>query len=53
MTPEQCTLLGALLLEARNWLEQEDGETFDRCTLDDAVTVVAAIRRRLVREGAR
>lgn len=53
MTPEACTALGVLLLEARDWVREHDPGNLDAELLDGAVDAVARIRSSLVAEGAR
>jgi hypothetical protein len=53
MTPEGLTLLGLLLIEARNWIEHTDPGSLDAALLDAAVDAVARARKALVGEVAR
>lgn len=53
MTPERLTLLAALLIETRDWLELTDPGTLDAVLLDGGVDVCARRRAELEEEGAR
>lgn len=52
MTPERLTALAALLLEVRDWLDDEDPGCFDARFVEHMVNLLGAIRRRLVEAGA-
>lgn len=53
MTPEGCTLLALLLIEARRFVEQTDPGSLDAALLDAAVDAVKRLRDSLVGGGAR
>jgi hypothetical protein len=53
MTPERLTLLAALLIETRDWLDATDPGCLDSAILDRGVQVCAEARARLIAEGAR
>ena len=53
MTPETCTALGALLMEARDFVAETDPGNLDAAVLDAAVDALSRLRAALVLEGAR
>ena len=53
MTPERCTGLAALLLDVRDWLNDQDPGNLDAVLVDGVIDVLACIRAQLVEEGAR
>lgn len=53
MTPAGLTLLGMLLLELRDWIEQQDPGSLDAAVVDRCVDICGEIRRNLTGAGAR
>lgn len=54
MTLRRLAVLGALLIELRDWLEDQDGQvTVDSCILDYAVDIAARAYQSLVKDGGR
>lgn len=53
MTPEMCTGLALLLIEARDWVREFDPGNFDADLLNHAIDAVRRIRQALVMDGAR
>jgi hypothetical protein len=53
MTPERWTALAALLLEARDWVADQDPGSLNAALLDAAVDACRDERRRQVKEGAK
>lgn len=53
MTPERWTGLAALLMEARDWLRDQDPVALDAELLDMAIGVCARERQLMVDEGGR
>lgn len=53
MTPEQLTGLACLILEFRDWLEAQEGQTLDTAVLGLTIELIVHARKALVQEGAR
>lgn len=53
MTPERWTLLAALLIEARDWLREQDDVVLDAELLEHAVDACARARQAMIQEGSR
>lgn len=53
MTPEMLTGLALMLMEFRDWLAEDVGETIEQQAIDYLIDVVAAQRNRLIMDGAR
>ena len=52
MTPEQLTGLAALLLDLKDWIEEQDPGSLDIAIVDEAVAICGIRRRQLQRAGA-
>lgn len=53
MTPEQLAGLALLLMDFRDWLAEDVGETIEQQAVDYLIDVVSDQRNRLIMGGAR
>jgi len=52
MTPERCTGLAALLLDLRDWMNDQDPGNLDAPLVDAVIDILARVRQSLVEEGS-